>query len=37
MIFLIGLLTGMLLFTLFLIWYLKRENDNENKYRKSKK
>jgi flagellar biogenesis protein FliO len=37
MIFLIGLLTGMLLFTLFLIWYLKRENNNENKYRKSKK
>jgi flagellar biogenesis protein FliO len=37
MIFLIGLLTGMLIFTLFLIWYLKRENNNENKYRKSKK
>lgn len=37
MIFLMGLLTGMLLFTLFLIWYLKRENNNENKYRKSKK
>lgn len=37
MIFLIGLLTGMLLFTLFLIGYLKRENNNENKYRKSKK
>jgi flagellar biogenesis protein FliO len=37
MIFLLGLLTGMLLFTLFLIWYLRKEEKGNERRIKTKR